>query len=313
MKRLFKEYILKNWNLKLIAILLTLILWLFVRAEPGPERVVAVPLEVQLPSNMEITSERPSTIDVTLRGPAFSNMLFNQPLPTCIVDLQSANEGEHTLMLTPANVSVPKGSRIEVLQVNPSRITLVLERTLSKEVPIVVPTQGKPAQGFEVYGITSKPDIMEVSGPRSQIEPLEEVSTEPISITSLKQTDDFFVRLNLGDHAVRAASTSPIQVDIRVGPRREVYTIKKVPITLENAAYAVTPNQVSLKVLAPPDVGKNLTAESIAVAIETKDLDLSKLPAKVKPVIQLPNTLSDTVVVREIQPSEVTVREVKEK
>jgi len=93
MKRFFQELLLENWSLKLTAVLLSLILWLFVRGEPGPERVVAVPLEVLLPRQMEITNQRPTSVEVTMRGAAFSNMLFSQPLPTCIIDLQDAKEG----------------------------------------------------------------------------------------------------------------------------------------------------------------------------------------------------------------------------
>ena len=71
--------LLENWSLKTTAILLPLILWQCVRGEPGPERVVAVPLEVQLPRHMEITNERPKTVEVTMRGAALSNMWFSQP------------------------------------------------------------------------------------------------------------------------------------------------------------------------------------------------------------------------------------------
>ena len=62
MKRFFKEYFLENWTLKATALLLALILWLFVRGEPGAERVVAIPLEVRISHQMEITNERPATI-----------------------------------------------------------------------------------------------------------------------------------------------------------------------------------------------------------------------------------------------------------
>ena len=305
MKRFLREYLLKNWNLKATAILLTLILWLFVSGESGPERVVAVPLEVLLPSQTEITNERPSTIDVTMRG----NI---QPLPTCIVDLQEASEGEHTVMLSPENVSISQGSRIEVLQVNPARITLFLEQTISKEVPVVVPTQGKLAQGFEIYGQSSEPDSIMVSGPRSQIEPLEEIPTETISIADQKQTAHFVVRLNPGDSSIRAASTNRIQVDIQVGPRRSPHTVRQVPIALAEAVYAVTPKQISIRVLAPPDVIEDMTPESFAVTIDPNDLETLELPAKVKPVIQHPGTLNDTVLIQSSQPSEVTIRRLKE-
>jgi hypothetical protein len=309
MKRFIKKYLLENWILKTTALLLALILWLFVRGEPGPERVVAVPLEVQLPRLMEITNDRPSTIEITMRGPAYSNILFSQPsLPTCIVDLQGAKEGEHFLTLTPENVRIPQGSGIEVLQVNPSRIRFVLERTISKEVPITVPVQGELPQGYEVYSKSWKPTIVLVTGPRSQIETERSVPTETVSLTDLKQSARFFVRLNPGKSSIRTAINDPVQVDIVVGPRRKLHTVRRVPVAADDPAYAVIPKSVSVQVLAAPEAIEQLTPENIKAIVETENLDLSNLPVKAKPVVGLPDNLGESVVIREVQPAEVSVR-----
>jgi YbbR domain-containing protein len=221
MKRFIKENLLENWSLKTTAIFLAMILWLLVRGEPGPERVVAVPLEVQLPRHMEITNEPPTTVEVTMRGAAFSNMLFSQPLPNCVVDLQGAAEGEHVIKMSPGNVRVPKGSGIEVLQVNPARIVIVLQQTVSKEVPVTVPIRGTPAQGFEIYSKQIIPPSVIISGPRSHIERINEISTEAVSINDQRQSSRFFVSLNLKDNFVRASLNNPVQVDVLIGPRRK--------------------------------------------------------------------------------------------
>jgi hypothetical protein len=132
MKRFVREYLLENWNLKITAILLALIVWLFVRGEPGPERVVRIPLEVQVPHQMEITGERPSMIEITMRGTAFSGALFGQILPTCTIDLQNAGEGAHVVALTLDLIKVPKGSGFEIMRVNPKSVTVVLKRIPAK-------------------------------------------------------------------------------------------------------------------------------------------------------------------------------------
>jgi hypothetical protein len=132
MKRFFRQCLLENWNLKATAFLMALIIWFFVRGEPGPERVVQIPLEVQVSHNMEITGKRPSMIEITMRGTAFSGALFGQTLPTCTIDLQDAGEGAHVVALTPDSIKAPKASGIEVIRVNPARVTIALKRTISK-------------------------------------------------------------------------------------------------------------------------------------------------------------------------------------
>ncbi len=308
MKRLIQEYLLENWSLKLTAILLSLVLWLFVRGEPGPERVVAVPLEVQVPRHMEIINERPTSVEVTMRGAAFSNMWFSQPLPTCIIDLQGSQEGEHAINLTPENVKVPKGSGIEVLQVNPARVTLVLEKTISKEVPISVPVRGEPARGFEIYGRFSRPASTIVTGPRSHIDPLREISTESISINGLKQSARFYVSLNIKDNAVRTSAANPVQVDIQIGPRRKMLTVAQVPVATDDPAYAASPRHIAVQVIGPADSVENLTPLDFSAVVPTKGLETSKLPVRAKPQVRIVNNPAGIIAVKEVTPAEVTVR-----
>ncbi len=307
MKGFVKEYLLENWSLKATAFLLALILWLFVRGEPSQERGLAVPLEVLVPRNMEIANERPTSAEITYRGPAFSNI----GSASCVIDLRAAKEGKQTITLTPDNVRMPKGLGIEILQVNPARVALVLEQTVSKELPIVVPIRGEPAQGFEVYGKISKPASIIASGPRSHIDPIKEASTDPVSVGGLKQSTRVFANLNLGDNVIRTSLMTPVQVDVQIGPRRRVYTIEHVPVTIDDDAYVTQPKQISIQVYAPPDSDGSISAGDFTALISSKSLDPSKIPAKVRPAIRISNALTSSVTIKEIQPPEVLVQSKK--
>jgi YbbR domain-containing protein len=221
MKRLIKEYLLENWMLKATAVLLSLILWLFVKGEPGQEKFVpGVPLEVRVSPNMEVTEERPAFVDVTMTVVAFSDMFLEQSRPVCVVDLQGSKEGEHRITLSPKNIKIPSGSGIEVTKVSPQQGTLVLERTASKEVPIVVPVAGEPAHGYEIYGKYSTPSNLIITGPRSHIESVGQISTEKVSIAGLKQDAEFFVNLSIRDKFIRTSIATPLQIKVQIGPRR---------------------------------------------------------------------------------------------
>jgi YbbR domain-containing protein len=312
MKR-FREILFENWSLKLTALLLAMILWLFVRAEPGPARVVAVPLEVQLARNMEITNERPATVEVTMRGAAFSTMWFSQPLPTCIINLQGASEGEHVVNLTPENVRISKGTGIDVLQVNPARVRLVLEKTVSKEVPIVVPLRGEPARGYEVYGRSSKPAATLITGPRSHVEQTDEVQTDSINISGQKQAVRSFVNLNVKDNTIRASVSEPVQVDVHVGPRTKTYTISPVPVSTDDPSFTTSPREILLRVTAPVDMAKELSPDDFSATVAARNLDPSKVPMQVQPSIKILGDLNGAVTIKEMEPSAVIVRKARKK
>ena len=310
MRRFIKEYVLENWSLKVTALLLAVMLWLIVRSEPGLERVIrGVPLEVQLPRHMEITREDPISVEVTVRGAALSDLLLNQPVPTtCMVDLSGAKEGEHVITLTPENVKISKGSGIDVTQVNPARVTLVLERTVSKEVPITVPVRGEPSHGFEIYDRLSRPAAMTISGPRSHVEAVREIATEAISISEQRQPVRFFVGLNIKDSFIRTSSPSPVQVDIQVGPRRKLFTVSEIPLTIDDPDYVTIPKSVLVKVLAPAQAPGDLTVANFRASVSINSVDASSLPAKVKPVVTILNNSGGTIALKDVFPSEVTIQ-----
>ena len=313
MRRFIKEYVLENWNLKITAILLALMLWLIVRSEPGLERVIrGVPLEVQLPRHMEITREDPTSVEVTVRGAALSDLLLTQPAPTtCLVHLSGAKEGENVITLTPENVKISRGSGIDVTQVNPARVTIVLERTVSKEVPITVPVRGEPSQGFEIYSRTFRPAVMTISGPRSHVEAVREITTEAISIGEQRQPVRFFVGLNIKDNFIRPSSPSPVQVDIQVGPRRKLFTVAEIPLTIDDADYVTVPRFVSAKILAPAQAPGDLTAANFRASVSINSLGSSTLPAKVKPVVTILNNSGGMVSIKTAFPAEVTIQNKK--
>jgi YbbR domain-containing protein len=315
MKRLIQEYILENWSLKTTAVLLAAILWLFVRGEPGPERIVpGVPLEVQVPRQMEVINKRPSNVEVTMRGSAFSDLWLSRTVPTtCVVDLSGAKEGEHVVTLTAENVRIPKGSGIEVIQVNPARVTLVLEATVSKEVPITIPILGEPLHGFEMYGRSSNPSSVILTGPRTRVNLIRDVSTEVISVKGQKQPVRAFVGLNIMDPSVRASTTNLVQVDIQIGTRLKQSTVPAVPLVIDDSSYVVSPRQVAIALMAPADASEELRPDNFQALVVTKNLDLSRLPARAVPRVSIVHNPSNIMTIKGVLPPEVTITKRKKK
>jgi YbbR domain-containing protein len=308
MRRRIKALFLENWTLKAIALFLALFLWIFVRGEQGPERVVTVPLEVRLPRQMEIINKRPTSIEVTMRGAPVSNLWFSQPLPACVIDLQTAGEGEHVVPLTPDHIKLSQGSGIEILQMNPTRITIVLEPTVSKEMPIAIPVRGEPAKGFEVYSKHSKPATVIISGPRSRISEMQEVQTAPISLEGRNQSNQFFAALNLKDSSIRTSIQDPVLIEVTIGPIRRLHTIHKVTVTVDNAAFSTTPKQIDIQVLAKPDSIPEITPMDFRVVFKTNSSNIANLPMRRKPVVEILNDFNGSLSIKAIHPSEVTLR-----
>ncbi len=304
---IIRQLILENWTLKLVSVLLAWALWLFVRGDTGAERVVTVPLEVRIPQGMEITNERPNSVDVTVRGVVPASW-FGQSVPTCLIDLQSFSEGSHVVPLAPENVRIPRAAGIQVLKVNPARVTIVLQRTISREVPVVVATRGSPAPGFDVYGKSASPNMILITGPRSHVDRIREVSTEPVPLTGQKQTIRMFASLDILDTTVRSTPVGPIEVRVILGVHRRPYAVEHVPVRVDSDKYTTVPLKVTVELLVPTNYGNPITAGDLSVTVATGGLDESKMPARVKPEVKFATNLDPAIVIDEIKPAEILVR-----
>jgi YbbR domain-containing protein len=303
-----KNLLFENWSLKLTAILIAVTLWLVVRGDSLAERVITVPLEVRVPRFMEITNERPSSVDVTVRG-AVSNVWFGQSIPTCTVDLQSADEGEHVVPLSPSNVRIPRATGLEVLSVRPARITLRLERSVTREAPITVTLRGEPAKGFEVYGKTSTPAAVLLIGPRSRIQRIREVPTESVSIAGARDTLRLHVNLDIRDSFVRCG-TDGVDVTVELGVQRRLQTISRIPVQADNDDLSVIPPRVTVLALVPEYYREALTAADFTAKLP-EGTTFSAPATMVRPDVRFTARSDSNVVIREVQPDQVSVHRKK--
>jgi hypothetical protein len=301
--RFIRNLILKNGWLKLSALLLAFALWFMVRSSAG-ERVFTVPLVVQIPRNMEIVNERPSSVEITTLGApnlagGFSNLTYT-------IDLQSASEGELTIPLSPAGVRVPAAAGFSVIRVSPARVTLVLERVISKDVPVKAVITGNPANGFDLYKATVQPERVRISGPRSEIEPMKEVATQPVSIAGLDHSFQTMVNFDLQNDDIH---TSPVAVgvNVEVGVHREAQVFK-IPVSVEEADnFVATPNSVSVTVLVPVDLAKEVTAEDFRAVASGHNPEPGTNRIVTKPDVQMTVELDAGIVIKEVRPEEITL------
>lgn len=300
------QILLENWTLKLTAVFLAFILWLVVRGDPAAERVITIPLEISIPRNMEITNDRPSAVDVTLRGSSTSMWVIQQM--SCNIDLRSADEGDHVVPLTPDNIRLPQAAGVEVVGIRPARIPVNLEATISREVPISVATRGDPAPGYDIYSKAARPSTVLLSGPRTHVEGLNEVSTESVSLSDLKTSIRTYVNLNVKDPMVHTMPSGAVQVSIDIGVHRRSITVRRIPIVADEDGVTIRPAFVSVQLLVPADYTAPLTPADFSATVDLGNVDVSEPEIRVKPDVRFAYPVDSAIIIKEISPAEVLVR-----
>ena len=121
----------RHWELKLLALAFSTVLWFFVMTAERSDLIVSAPVELDgVPPGLEVVGERPDSVDVQLHGLRGALARLGPDQVKARLSLAGSRPGEVQLRILPEQIQVPVG--ITVLRVNPSRVRLTLAPQLIK-------------------------------------------------------------------------------------------------------------------------------------------------------------------------------------
>ena len=221
-KHIVRKIFFEDWLTKLVALAVTLALWLGVTglSTPTTTRLTGIPLSLRFSSDAEVTNSPITEIDVIISGDnrKIAQIIKNDLVAS--VDLTSVLPGDRVVQLTPENVQLqlPLGVRLD--EITPSRMAVRLEAVEEKTVPVQVQTTGKTPDGFEVYSQAPNPSRIRVRGPQSVVKSVSEVATENIDLSDHRS--DFTARQAplASSNAKLTLLETVVDVNFRIGERR---------------------------------------------------------------------------------------------
>lgn len=229
----------RHLGLKVLAITLASVLWLTVAGEHVVERSLRVPLAVRnLPMALEIVGDLPAAVDVRVRGSSAQLSRLDPGEVVVMVDLTGARPGPRLFHLRTDEVRVPYG--IEVAQVMPPSLSLTLERSVRRTIPIVPAIDGEPAAGFVVGRISAEPSTVEIAGPESHVREASEATTEPVQIDGKHERVRDVVAVGVADSSVRLVQPISATVVVEIWPAPIERDVIGVPVRLRNLGPRVT-------------------------------------------------------------------------
>ena len=183
---MIKGFFLKNTVLKIAAVILSVILWLFVTAKGQTEISLNAPIEyTNIPSGLEITRHTARTANIVIRGHESILKNVKQRNVSVNVDLSKAKKGEGTFQIRKDDVKVPLA--VSITKVEPLSVKIIFEETVSKTVVIKPFISGSPENGYYVKTVDVKPDDVVIEGAKSEVRKVGYIRTEQIDITGLTE------------------------------------------------------------------------------------------------------------------------------
>lgn len=175
----------RNLGYKVVSLVLAIFLWFWIIGQDESttglfgKQTLNVPLVTyNQPPNLVIISNIPS-ISVRLDN-------NNQEIPVkdlfAYVDLKDALAGEHSYEV---HMDVPQGVKLE--SISPSNVIIRLDAVKDKILPVVTQIKGNPGEGFLAGQPIIDPPVVNVRGPATILEKMENVVVE-VDVTGMKES-----------------------------------------------------------------------------------------------------------------------------
>ena len=213
---LFKRYVVHNFSLKFLSLLLATGLWFMIARDEQPAEVaIRAPIVFQhVPDQIEISTETIPEAQIRVRGPERMIRQLRTNEVQAEIDLTGVKSGERTFDLTSQQVRHPRD--IEVKQVVPSQLHLAFDTRSTREVEIRPRVTGNFATGEQIVKVDTDPHRITITGPRHHVEKIDTATTDPIDATGTLGSAVFTTNVYVSDPLVQIEQATSIRVTVVV-------------------------------------------------------------------------------------------------
>lgn len=290
-RRILRRVFLEDWLLKLIALTITLALWLGVNSGRAPtsKSFKNVTLNLNFPNNFEVTNSPPKEIEIVITGDKRKVDTLRESDLVVSADLTDVKTGDRIVQLTPQNVNIELPSGIKLDEIQPNKFLVKLEKVEEREVEIKPETEGSVADGYEIYKQTVTPAKARVRGAESFVKSLDSVMTEKINLDNRKE--DFVARqvsLNVVNPNVTVLD-GIVDVAFTIGEKR-AERIMFVPVKTERET-----KKAMITLYGAHTILENLHVEDLKIELIKSD------NGEISPQVVLPAEIQDKIEVRKVK------------
>lgn len=213
---LFKRYVVHNFSLKFLSLLLATGLWFMISRDEQPAEVaIRAPIVFQhVPEQLEISTESIPEAQIRVRGPERTIRQLKINEVQAEIDLTGVKSGERTFDLTSQQVRHPRD--VEIKQVVPSQLHLAFDTRSTRQVEIRPRVTGNFATGEQIVKVDTDPPRITITGPRHHVEKIDAATTDPIDATGTLGSAVFTTNVYVPDPLVQVEQGTSIRVTVVV-------------------------------------------------------------------------------------------------
>ena len=217
--------------LKILSVLIALGMWVMVVSGHEETKEMTVPVRlINIPQSKVAISDF-SNVSINIKGAARLMQSLTNSDVLLDIDVSGFTDGQSIRRILTSDFKTPLG--LEVTDVNPSELRITVDNITAKEVRVLPSTIGEVKQGYMVESITLKPNTVTVTGAKTVLSQLENISTMSIN---LSERNENFVQNVLLKEYDGVTKMHPSSVEVRVKLRENMveHEFTNVPVECMN-------------------------------------------------------------------------------
>ena len=222
----------QNWGLKLVSLILAIGFWFYVVGEESVEFTKTIPIEIIAPNDkLSIVKSSNSFLEATFQSPRHLFSALSSANITARHKVQGAEKaGEYSFNVQSSDFSLPS-PEIRITKIFPPYVTVTLDEVIIKKLPIKVDLTGEPAFGYRVdeKTIDLDPNAVLVEGPKTSLEKMDDIKTEPIQLVGRVRSFRRTVRIHQGLE-LKLVGDGISEVQIPIVPEVIEKELKDIPV-----------------------------------------------------------------------------------
>lgn len=196
---MFKR-VFNNWHVKVICLVIAMVLVFFTKANALKEEPIVVFLDTITNANYTFTESLPTRVTLTLKGE--ESEIAKIPVNDLVTFIDASGIKEDGVYQLPIQIRQDKvlniTDKVEI-SVSPVSITAKIEQKITKYLNVESVITGIPAHGYELSSRFINPRVISVVGPKTHMEALEFIYTEPVDLTDKDRNFTTRIKLDSSD------------------------------------------------------------------------------------------------------------------
>ena len=263
-----------NLTIKAFALIIAILLWTTVMKVENPEQPTTIrniPVTINTTTldraGLVLMEPKEITVNVESTGRRNDMVDFSSKNIVAQVDLSGRGEGQFKLPITVSLINQKPG--IVVTNIEPKEVLFTLEKTIPREIPINIQTEGAVPEDYLLDSITSKSQFVTIRGPRSWVNEVNKV----------------VATVNVDGISSNANRAVPVKILDDEG--NEVLGVDKVPGMIDVSISVLKTNSIPIELITENELPENFTITNISISpsnIEIKGkkeiVDINKINTK---------------------------------